>query len=366
VRAPTGSSQAPPAASASLADVLRIQRDACLEVGSALYVRLIDRCLGRIDRSGPIRDLLAPHAADPFGSALALRFLGAVHRLVLEGAAPVLAREYPSVGGTPGPDLEDVFEATVEAHLDRLSVHIGRGVQTNEVGRAVALAGALLGLAELGLPLRVFEVGASAGLNLRWDHFRYEAGSDAFGEPSSPVRFIEPWVDRRPRLDVEIEVVERLGCDLAPIDATTDEGRLTLRAFVWPDLVARFQRLDAAIEVARRVPAPVHSTEASRWVAERLAEPMAGTVTAVMHSVVLQYLPTAERRMLLARIADAGARATRRAPLAWIRMEPGRQGCETRCTLWPGGRERLLSVSSYHGPPVRWLEREHVQGRANR
>lgn len=338
-----------------LAGVLRIQRAACQEIGSSLYVRLIDRTLERIDRPGALRDLLEGRADDPFGSALALRFLGAVHRLVLDGSAPGLAVHYPSAGGSPGPGLEDDFEAAVSDHLETLATRIGDGVQTNEVGRAVPLLGALLGVADHGLPLRVFEVGASAGLNLRWDHYRYQAGRSAFGDPASPVRFTEPWVDRHPRLDVEVVVAERRGCDLAPIDATTDDGRLTLRSFVWPDLVARFHRLDAAIAVARRVSATVDAADAPGWVVERLAEPVPGTATVLMHSIMLQYLPPAARSALRAAVAEAGRRATRRAPLAWIRMEPGPEGAETRCTLWPGGSERLLALSAYHGPPVRWL-----------
>ena len=34
----------------------------------------------------------------------ALQLMGAVHRLVLEGRAPELARFYPSAGGTPDAD----------------------------------------------------------------------------------------------------------------------------------------------------------------------------------------------------------------------------------------------------------------------
>ncbi|MEJ7584066.1 MAG: DUF2332 family protein [Acidimicrobiales bacterium] len=357
--APAGSSDVVaavgPRPPATLADLLSIQRNACHEAGSLLYARLLERSLERLDHPGALRDLLVARSGDPFGSALALRFLGGVHRLVLEGRAPELARHYPSMGGHPGPELEDDFQRVVEEHGEILAARIGDGVQTNEVGRSVPLAGALLGVAELGFPLRIFEVGASAGRNLRWDHYRYQAGSSAFGDPASPVHFAEPWTDRRPRLDVEVEVIERRGCDLAPIDATTDDGRLKLRAFVWPDLVARFQRLDAAIDVARRVPAPIDAADGPDWVAERLADRVSGTATVLMHSIFQQYLPTARRTELRTSIAAAGQRATRQAPLAWVRLEPGREGAETRCTLWPGGRERLLSISTYHGPPVRWL-----------
>ncbi len=346
-----------------LVEVLRLQRDGCHQIGSTLYARLIDHAINRVDRPGPIRDLLAPHAGDSFGSALALRFLGAVHRIVLEGRAPELAVHYPSVGGTPGPAAEAAFEAVIAAQLPELVERIDDGVQTNEVGRSAALVGAFLEVAGGaaggddgdGTRLRVFEVGASAGLNLRWDHYRYEAGGQAVGDPSSPVRFVEPWVGRRPRLDRPFTVVERRGCDLSPIDATTPEGRLTLRTFVWPDLVERLRRLDAAIAVARRVPATVDRADVSTWLPERLATPAPGTATVVVHSIVAQYLPPDARRILRDTVTAAGEAATPAGPVAWLRMEPGRDGAEVRLTTWPGGQDRLLAVSAYHGPPVRWL-----------
>jgi hypothetical protein len=338
-----------------LADLLEIQRQACRSIGSPLYERLLAHCIERVARPGPIRDLLAPHEHDPFGSALSLRFLGAVHRIVLDGRAPDLAAHYPSAGGAPGPTAEHAFEAAVAEHADELVQRIHDGVQTNEVGRSASLAGALIEVARLGRPLRLLEIGSSAGLNLRWDRYRYEAGDVAFGDADSPVRFEDPWAGKPPDLTGTVEVVERRGCDRAPIDATTDEGRLTLRAFVWPDLAERFRRLDGAIAVARTVPATVDCADGPVWVAERLAEPAGDRTTVVMHSIVLQYLSKDGRRALVDAVAEAGGRATHDAPLAWLRMEPGRDGAEIRLTVWPGGRERLVGISGYHGPPIRWL-----------
>ena len=46
--------------------------------------------------------------------------------------------------------------------------------QTNEVGRSAELIGGLLLFdREFGLPVRLFEIGTSAGLNLRAEHYRY-------------------------------------------------------------------------------------------------------------------------------------------------------------------------------------------------
>ena len=89
------------------------QRNACADLGSNLYADVLDAVIADVGGDGPCAAVLRPHERDPFGSALPLRFLGAVHRLVLEGRAPRLAAHYPSVGGTPGPSLADDFVATV-------------------------------------------------------------------------------------------------------------------------------------------------------------------------------------------------------------------------------------------------------------
>ena len=55
-------------------------------------------------------------------------------------------------------------------------------------------------------------------------------------------------------------------------------------------------------------------------------------------------------------IESAGSRATPDAPLAWLRMEPAASLAEVRLTTWPGGSERLLATSDFHGRDVRWVE----------
>ena len=72
---------------------------------SPLYGRVLDAVVDDLRAGGVSARLLGGRGDDPFGSALALRFLGAVHRIVLEGRAPALAAHYPSAGGTEGPDV---------------------------------------------------------------------------------------------------------------------------------------------------------------------------------------------------------------------------------------------------------------------
>src|SRR5580765_1732773 len=121
---------------------LRFQRDGAAT--SPLYKLLLGATYDDVERDGPCADVLAqaPADVDPIFEAIPLRFLGGVHRIVLDGRAPDLAACYPSAGGTFDPeypgDVVDRFLQTVAEHRDDLIESLTRGVQTNEVGRCAA------------------------------------------------------------------------------------------------------------------------------------------------------------------------------------------------------------------------------------
>ena len=339
---------------AGLLQAIELQRLACAQHGSAVYDDVLAAVADDVRRRGPCAAVLAPWARAPYADAIVLRFLAAVHRLVLEGRVPALAEQLPSAGGRPDRRLAGAFLAAVADQAEVLAPLMAEGVQTNEVGRSAALLGGFLEVARLGLPLRVLEPGASAGLNLRFDHYRYEADGAAFGPADSALCFVGPWAGAAPGLDTPLAVAERVGCDLEPIDPTTAAGRVRLRSYVWPDQLDRLARLEAALEVAAAVHAPIERADAAAWLAARLAVASPGRTTVVAHSIMFQYLSAAGRTAMLGVIDGAGRQATPDAPLAWLRMEPGGDRAEIRLTTWPGGTTRLLAVSSFHGPPVHW------------
>jgi hypothetical protein len=343
--------------SVTVARHLRWQADWCRRLGSPLYGDLLDGAAADVELGGPCATVLEPHARDPRESALALRFMGAVHRLVLEGHGPRLARHYPSAGGTPDrATLWSDFLATVEQSTDRLHVLIELTVQTNEVGRAAALLGGWLSIARAcrELPVRALELGASAGLLLRWDHYRYEHPSGGWGDPASPVRLRHPWRGAAPDFSITVGVDERRGCDLNPLDPTSEAGRITLESYLWADQLERLTRLRAAIEVARRVPAVVDEADAAGWLAEHLTHSSHGAVSVVYHTIVMQYLSDAARAEVERLIREAGERAGPDAPVAWLRMEPAGDAADVRLTIWPNGEEKLIARSGYHGADIDW------------
>jgi len=338
----------------------RFQAEGCRALGSALYATLLERAADDLESSGVVAGVLAGHLDHRRRDAVALRMMAGVHAVVLERRAPALARYYPSVGGTASPDepgLWDEFRAVLADNVDAVREWLGHPPQTNEVGRAAALAGGLFHVAgEAALPIRLVEIGASAGLNLRADRFRIEGRVAARGPESSALVMKDAWLGVAPP-DVEVDVVYRVGIDVAPIDPVTESGRLRLTAFVWPDQLDRLERLRGALDVARAFPADLRREDAIRAVRELTLRD--GTWTVLWHSVFRQYLDDASYAELTAAIDALAQAATPSARFAHLMLEPEPTSTADTfpvvLTTWPGGERRVLGTAPAHGLPVTWL-----------
>lgn len=341
------------------AHLLAVQAAACAVLGSRLYEHLLTHAADDVRAGGPAWAVLERHATRDTGAAIGLRLMAAVHRVVLTGQAPRLARHYASAGGDADPQGSwPALRSLMAERADELGALVALPCQTNEVGRCAALIGGfLIASREASASFRLLEIGASAGLNLRWDRYRYEHAVDGrtWGDRASPVVLRGHWEVPHGLLDEPARVVGRSGCDPRPVDPLTDDGRLALAASVWGDQPARFQRLRGALDIAAGVPVDVEQAHAIDWLPPRLAEAHAGA-TVVFHSVVMQYIDPDERRAVVDAIHAAGRDATSTSPLFWLRMEPERplRAMSVRLTAWPGGQERLVATSGAHGEPVRW------------
>src|SRR6266516_3158603 len=85
-------------AQGTLAERLREQAAWTARLGSPLYTTRLEQAAADVEAGGPAWAVLAGYEADARASALALRFLGAVHRLVLEGRAPAVRRSSTAPG----------------------------------------------------------------------------------------------------------------------------------------------------------------------------------------------------------------------------------------------------------------------------
>lgn len=336
----------------------RAQAAACARLGSPFTAQLLDITVDCLDEAGAVGRTILNWRGDPKADALALRLAGGLHALALSGMAPCLAAVYP--GGARANDpaaLRAALFSSLEAHAASILTFLERPPQTNEVARATVLLGGFLTIAaETRLPMRLCEIGASAGLNLHWNAYAYHLGEATWGSADAPLRLTTAWRGPLPPL-VPVEVRSRRGCDRTPIDPSDPGDRLRVLAYVWPDQPERRHRLETALDFAARTEVRVERADAAAWLEACLTDPAPGESTALFHSIVWQYLPADTQRRIGAAIRLAGDRATARAPLAWLRMEPApdRRHTELRLKLWPPGRDRLLAEADYHGRWIRWL-----------
>jgi hypothetical protein len=343
-----------------LLQTIAVQGQVCAGMGSAMYGDLLRLVAGDVEAAGVFALIFAGHQHDSGRMALPLRLLGGLHRLALEGRAPALRRWYPSVGGNWDAETAwpDIVAAAAE-HTEYLRAALDQPPQTNEVGRSAALVGGLLLLTgRFDLPTRLFEIGSSAGLNLRADHYRYRYPGGAWGPADSPVIIDDAWRGELPPTAAGLNIVERHGYDIAPLDATGTDGELTLLSYVWPDQQARLDRLRGAISVARQVPATVQRRNAADAVTG--LELDGGTLTVLWHSIMWQYLSRTEQSAVETAIEEIGTRARPESPFAHLTLEPQRRTPDAeveflvRARSWPAGDDQLLGTCSPHGPPVVW------------
>jgi hypothetical protein len=324
---------------------------------SPLNAAILTGAADAIEAGGPVRDLVAGVDAPP-GSVPQIRLLSALHELVLAGRAPALAEFYPSAGGhRPPADLWPAAASAIDEHLEWLRERMAATVQTNEPGRSAVLYAALLWLTHVHrTPIRLLEIGASAGVNLLCDRFCYVDDGVAFGDPDSPVRFEQPWLPAPPidlaAAEAALELVERAGCDLSPLNPARAEDRLRLLSYMWPDEHWRVERARVALELAGSSAVPIVPEPASSWLRAQLRHDAGGALTVVWHSVVRQYVPEGEWAEVQAAIAGADG------PTVELAMEPSQDpGRRCELTVRDGAAERWqrLAWCDDHGPPVVWI-----------
>ena len=344
------------ASEAEIRDSFAQQAGYCTQLGAPFTALLCETLGKRLDRRTTVGRCVLDWRGDPgpFADGLALRLCGGLHFLARSGAAPGLARLYPPA---PTPEAETLWAALIPALADEgLATWLDHAPQTNEVGRSAVLMSGLLVIAHrFRLPIRLYELGASAGLNLLLDRYCYELGGLKTGDPASGVK-LEPEWKGPPPPSASVKVIGRRGTDLNPA-RLPDEGARLL-AYVWPDQPERLARLEAAVAIAAANPPQVDRAGAADWIEEKLAlEPEAGVTRVVMHSVAFQYFDADSQQRVTAQIEATGERASATAPLAWLRyeLEPKAQRPSLRLRTWPGGEE-LLAWTHPHGRSVQWLK----------
>jgi hypothetical protein len=278
-------------------------------VSSPLY-----RSLCRaVAADGYVLDLLAQRRP---GQQASFLLFGAVHYLLLGGAEHPLADYYPSLRGAAAADPAGAGPALLDfcrAYRGDLEELIRtRLVQTNVVKRSAGLRLALWAVRQrCARPVHLVEVGASAGIHLHVDRYRYVVGGREFGRRDAVVTIETEWRGRGapPDLDDVPEILSRTGVDLHPVRAADADERLWLRALVWPENQHAADLLIAALEGVAADPPAIVAGDAITVCPQLGRDLPPGEPRLVFHAATRMHVPRARRAAFdeaIDSVADGG------------------------------------------------------------
>jgi hypothetical protein len=340
----------------TLRDIFLEQAKSCVELGSPFMGRLMTLLARHWPEDTEIARRFANWRGDigPNGAALHLRLAGGLHALVLQGQDAELAAAYPP-NVVDDVVLRDAVVKAIRRHDAFLCRWAEHAPQTNEVRRSAVLIAAAHWLdARYHLPMRLSELGASAGLNLLFDKFAMQIGDDRWGPVDSTVRIAPDWRGPLPP-HTSPHIVERRGVDLNPLHVGRAEDEQRLMSYIWADQSDRMARTRAAMALQHQL---VEKGDAIDWLVTRLAHPAAGHLHLIYHTIAWQYFPAERQATGRAIIEAAGALATENTPLAWFSMEAddNPNGAALTLRLWPGDFRVSLGRAGFHGQWVQWSE----------
>ncbi len=286
----------------------------------------------------------------PKGHSLPLRIAGGLHALVLQGKDADLTAVYPP-NQSDDADLRNAVQNALRTHDAFLTDWITHAPQTNEVRRsAVLIATAHLLADRFNLPIKLSELGASAGLNLMFDQFHLDVG-EGYG-PQSTVALSPEWTGPLPP-KAKVTISNRRGVDLNPLNSAAADDALRLQSYLWADQEERLLRTQAAIALNT---AELDQDDAVAWLDQRLSAPNAGELHMVYSTVAWQYFPEERQSHGTSLMEAAGAQATENTPLAWLSYEADDipHGAALTLRLWPGNHTIPLGRADFHGRWVDW------------
>ncbi|MEM9514032.1 MAG: DUF2332 domain-containing protein [Actinomycetota bacterium] len=327
-------------------------------------------------------ELTDPLLAAPDTQRQPVLLLAAIHHLLIEESSEPLAAWYPNLRTNARPPDDPALGLTLASFITRRASDITeltaqRTTQTNEIGRCAFLLPALSIVAAdptVTTPLVHLDVGASGGLNLLLDRLAYRYAPTANGDPQS-IDHTALGPDSTVELHCEVagampvpsglpHIAARCGIDRTPIDVTDPTEARWLEACVWPDQGDRFERLVAAIDIARYHPPELLAGDAVGSTVPALERMTTRGHPVVTNTWVLNYFDPAARQAYAAELDRFGASHN----LSWIYAESPAQTPEldhgvptdqhvTELTLvrWRAGDRRVDHLATCH-PHGYWID----------
>lgn len=328
----------------------------CAKLGCPFMSLLCEGFASAIDRTTLTGNRVLDWRGDPNADALTVRLSGGIHAMVRAGKLPSLASLFPPAPTPKISELVNNLKKSIHERDTELLSWLDEVPQTNEVARSgVLMPGMMFIASKTNMPLELFEIGSSAGLNLLLDFYSYRFGDLCVGPQNAPIRICPIWTGELPP-KAEVKVVSRRGADLQPLDAADHLTRERLLSYVWPGQPDRIELLQRALEFASTNKPPIDKENGADWV-ERLIKPKEGVATVLFHSIAMQYFTEVDNRRVVNHMEKMGRHATQAAPLAWLsyEFEPGTGSAVLDLRIWPDGLSTRLAFAHPHGASIRWL-----------
>lgn len=317
-------------------------------MGAPLYSCFADRTA----REPEILELMSQAA--PMQRIPVLLF-ASVHYLLLDQPDHPLAVQYPNL--RPAMDEEswstqdfirdpgDDFVEFVLTHRSEIAALLAsRSTQTNEIARCNWFLFPFHLIEEKFGPISRIDVGSSAGLTLLFPHLTFNLQPGGVVGPGQGltmqcvIRGTPPIPTHVPRVPWSV------GIDARPISVLDDEEIRWLEACVWPDHVDRFDRLVAAVDLARQHQISVRKGDAIADVAELIAEAQHHGHPVITTSWVMNYLSPEQRRSFVAELDRIGAAID----FSWVIAESPRETPELPVTAKIDEDITVISLVTWH------------------
>jgi hypothetical protein len=259
-------------------------------------------------------------------------------------------------GGRPG-DADSLREGLLHDWDEVSATILRRSTQTNEPARCAVL---LPLLHQIGGPIALIELGASAGLCLIPDRYGY-AYSDGTvvhpaDGPSDLVLECRVAVGGLPPGLAAPRIVWRAGVDLNPLDPADPDTAAWLTTLVWPEHDHRRRRLAAALRLAATEAVRIERGDLRDRLGPLVAEAPAGATPVVFHSAALAYLTGDDRAAAVAAITGSGARWISFEGRGVIELDGGVPERETLDTSFVAALDQVpVAVASAHGDAMTLL-----------
>ncbi len=280
----------------------------------------------------------------------------AVHYLLAANTTDPLCAFYSTWAPHPAEPAKafPAFKRFIEIHRrDIVALLKSRLVQTNEVRRSSYLFPALaFAVSHLeSRPLVLVEIGASAGLNLIWDRYRYSYGGESvYGDPSSPVLITSSFRGPAPAIvSAPMPVIlQRIGLDLHLVDTSILDQADWLRALIWPEHHERRTLMDAALKHLGGMHVDLRAGDGFSLIEAIAEEVPADSLLCVYHTHVANQISTDSRARFLGLMDRVGAR--RDMVHVFNNIKPG-----LHLTVYRGGTKIDMQLAHVDGH-ARWIE----------